>query len=390
MKICLINNLYQPYVRGGAERIVELTAKGLSDIGHDVFIVSTKPSKSLPPSKKTDFKIYYINSLYYNIGRIPVFFRIFWHFVDIFDLVSFFKVRKIIKKEQPDLVVSNNLKGVSYLLPWLLKILKVSHVHVLHDIQLIHPSGLMMYGEEGNMDGMLSRLYSLTCKFLFSSPDLVISPSSWLLELHRDRGFFKKSKLAVLPNPVPKDICSNVSDFERGKNFTFLYVGQIEEYKGVFLLIDSFKDLFDDSVVLKIVGSGSALPRLMKKIRACKNIEYLGFKKTDAVVDLMKSSDCLVVPSLCYENSPTVIYEAASCGLYVLASALGGTKELVDFLGYSLFVPEKNRLQTKMSSLVSEGEEIKKLGHASSDKIKKYYLDNYIASVNNLFIDIVR
>jgi glycosyltransferase involved in cell wall biosynthesis len=35
------------------------------------------------------------------------------------------------------------------------------------------------------------------------------------------------------------------------------------------------------------------------------------------------------VPSLCYENSPTVIYEALQAGIPVLASDIGGVGELV-------------------------------------------------------------
>ena len=36
-----------------------------------------------------------------------------------------------------------------------------------------------------------------------------------------------------------------------------------------------------------------------------------------------------MVPSLCYENSPTVIYEALNSGIPVLASRIGGVGELV-------------------------------------------------------------
>ncbi|MCK5590955.1 MAG: hypothetical protein KAI72_03265 [Candidatus Pacebacteria bacterium] len=43
MKICLINNLYKPYARGGAEQIVKNIADGLSKKNHLVFIIATKP-----------------------------------------------------------------------------------------------------------------------------------------------------------------------------------------------------------------------------------------------------------------------------------------------------------------------------------------------------------
>ena len=39
--------------------------------------------------------------------------------------------------------------------------------------------------------------------------------------------------------------------------------------------------------------------------------------------------DVLIVPSLCYENTPTVIYEALASGTPVIASDQGGMRELV-------------------------------------------------------------
>jgi len=40
--------------------------------------------------------------------------------------------------------------------------------------------------------------------------------------------------------------------------------------------------------------------------------------------------DVLIVPSLCYENTPTVIYEALAHGIPVIVSDQGGMKELVE------------------------------------------------------------
>ena len=41
------------------------------------------------------------------------------------------------------------------------------------------------------------------------------------------------------------------------------------------------------------------------------------------------SADTLLVPSLCYENTPTVITEAHSHGLRVVASLIGGIPEML-------------------------------------------------------------
>lgn len=49
----------------------------------------------------------------------------------------------------------------------------------------------------------------------------------------------------------------------------------------------------------------------------------------DETKEIMAAKDCLIVPSLCYENSPTVIYGTHAAGLPVIASRLGGIPELM-------------------------------------------------------------
>ena len=147
MKICLINNLYKPYNRGGAERIVELIAAGLQGARHEVFLITTKPIGRKQKAESRKQKVYYINALYYNLNKLPKILRLFWHLCDMFDIGSYFKVKAILKKEKPDVVMTHNLKGVGYLIPSVIKNLGIKHIHTLHDIQLLHPSGLMMHGK---------------------------------------------------------------------------------------------------------------------------------------------------------------------------------------------------------------------------------------------------
>ena len=68
MKICLVNNIYKPYDRGGgAERITQIIAEEIKNIGHDVFVISTKPkNKKLQKNTKLEYNAYYLPSLFLN------------------------------------------------------------------------------------------------------------------------------------------------------------------------------------------------------------------------------------------------------------------------------------------------------------------------------------
>jgi len=72
------------------------------------------------------------------------------------------------------------------------------------------------------------------------------------------------------------------------------------------------------------------LPYIKKHIKDDKRITYLGYISVEQLVNCLEIADALVVPSLCYENSPTVIYEALQAGIPVLAADIGGVGELVE------------------------------------------------------------
>jgi glycosyltransferase involved in cell wall biosynthesis len=58
-------------------------------------------------------------------------------------------------------------------------------------------------------------------------------------------------------------------------------------------------------------------------------VTYHGFVSLNNLVKLLEHTDAVVLPSICYENSPTVIYEAFLIGVPVIASRIGGIPELI-------------------------------------------------------------
>jgi len=56
---------------------------------------------------------------------------------------------------------------------------------------------------------------------------------------------------------------------------------------------------------------------------------WYGRVERKALPELLQTLDALVVPSLCYENSPTVIFESFACHVPVIASNIEGIAELI-------------------------------------------------------------
>ncbi|MFA5000122.1 MAG: glycosyltransferase [Patescibacteria group bacterium] len=402
MKVALIHNLYGIYSRGGAETVVEMMAADFKKAGHEVFLITTKPRKTAtdgekPTDENNGLKIYYLNSKFYNLAELSALPRLFWHLGNIFSFRKYAQIKKILKKEKPDLVVTHNLMGLGFMVPAAIRNLKIKHEHFLHDIQLLHPSGLMLWGQEKKISGLSAKIYRLLTRALFAPPEKIISPSRWLLDLHNQYGFFKNSEKEIQPfawpeaqtssnldqptmqtapdpnqpatqtasrsgQPVTQTASDQAGPAEsalikpKQKIKKFLFIGQIEKQKGIFLLIKAFKKISNPDIKLTIAirGGGASMAAAKEAATGDKRISFIGPLSYEEAEKIKAANDCLIVPSLCYENSPTVIYGARAAGLRVIAANLGGIPEIIG-TNDKLFKPgDEADLQRKIMEMIGE------------------------------------
>ncbi|HPT08110.1 MAG TPA: glycosyltransferase [bacterium] len=337
MKIAIINNLYQPYNKGGAEKNCQKLINEAQAQGHDCFIITTKPKKETKINY--DPRTYYLPSNYYFLKKTTIIYRLFWQIANIFNFFRGPQLKKILITEKPDIIITHNLMGIGIRSFKIIKKLKIKQIHILHDIQLFYPSGLMFYGQEKKVNSLPAKLYQLINRNLVGSPDLIVSPSKWLLTEHTKRKFFESSHKIILKNPVDNTRENNIERNIPKNKYTFLFIGQIELHKGILFLINTFKKIPNDNIILNIVGQGSLLNQAKKIAQTDKRINFLGFNN-DIEIEQLKTSDCLIVPSWCYENSPTVIYNALNYNLPIIASNLGGIPELFTNQSGLLFTPK--------------------------------------------------
>jgi glycosyltransferase involved in cell wall biosynthesis len=346
MKIALANNLYYPYNRGGAETVIKKMVTDLRAQNHEVILFTLHPKKDAPLEKiristEDGIKIYRLASNYFRLAEFNPLKKIFWHLGNIFSWEKTAAIKKILIEEKPELIITHNLMGLGFQLPRAIKKLNIHHEHYLHDIQLLHPSGLMMFGEEWRVDSFSAKIYQHFTRNAFNSPAKVISPSDWLLKEHLKRGFFKDSTKEVKKSNIIEDktaISQRENNLQPTKNF--LFVGQIEDHKGIILLVATFKKALrtKPDIYLTIAGDGSLLEEAKKIAKKNTHIEFRGRVDNSEIKSLMATSAYLIVPSLCYENSPTTIYEAHSVGLPVIAANIGGIPEIIK-AGDRLFQP---------------------------------------------------
>ncbi|NUM25142.1 MAG: glycosyltransferase family 4 protein [Candidatus Buchananbacteria bacterium] len=388
MKICVIHSLFRPYKRGGAEVVVDIVVNELVKMGHRVVIITLGRKNQI--YQEAGLTIYRINPLnvfsFLDIDKRPIWLRIFWHPLDVFNVSSYFKVKKILKLESPDVVMTHNLKGIGYLVPKAVRSLRLKHIHTIHDVQLSRPSGLILYGQEKPFL-IIDKIYEKIVRALIGSPDIVVSPSRWLMGYYQARGFFYESKKIIMPNPIVfKKIDKNIGKDKPEGLVTLLFVGQIEQFKGILFLIEALKKVRLNNWRLQIIGSGNAQDLVQQKIIGDSRFEMVGRVSQEELLEYYRAADVTVVPSLCYENSPKVIDESLIANVPVIASDIGGVSEIVkdDYNGFT-FAPgnEKNLIEV-LEYFLSHPEKIDELKKNCFISVRNFSTSNYLKKLISL------
>ena len=106
----------------------------------------------------------------------------------------------------------------------------------------------------------------------------------------------------------------------------FLYVGRLSEEKGIRTLLNASTI---HGFQLVILGDGPLRTLVENAARDNPLIKYMGFQNRETITSYIKSCQCLILPSVCYEGFPMTVLEAMSTGTMILASRLGAIEEII-------------------------------------------------------------
>jgi glycosyltransferase involved in cell wall biosynthesis len=104
------------------------------------------------------------------------------------------------------------------------------------------------------------------------------------------------------------------------------------------------------------------------------------------LLPLMAKADVLVVPSLCYENSPTVIYESLGMGMPVLAADIGGVAELIKegLNGWVFPANDWEAMNKKILGIQKQRDKVKAMGDNCRVSVKDNSLEKYTDKILKL------
>lgn len=385
MKILLINNYH--YLRGGSERAYFDTARLLEEHGHQVAFFSTENPKNRP----SEWSKYFVSDIDLSsdlgfLSKIRAFLRLF------FNPEADRKLESLIAKFKPDVAHLHNV--YHHLSPSIIKVLKrggVPVVMTLHDYQLIAPNrNLLVRGEvweaskpfrfyrcltDRCVDNSYAKSLAATLESYwhhfrrsYQKVDLFISPSVFLMKKFREYGF--KGRIYYLPNPIFSEEMFGSPSLDKRY---ILYYGRLNEEKGVLDLLKAYSSLKTD-IPLHFVGDGPLTEEIKRKAkRLGGRVKVFGRLEGEALWGMVRGAELVVVPSRWYENAPYTILEPMALGRAVLASDIGGFKEMVkEGENGFLFEPGNiDDLSLKLRDVLGDKDRLYHVGQRAAKDVKK-------------------
>jgi glycosyltransferase involved in cell wall biosynthesis len=168
-------------------------------------------------------------------------------------------------------------------------------------------------------------------------------------------GGLPADRMHMIPNFVADEQFGVSNSSSEGRDPLVLFVGRLEEAKGIEVLLDAARRVAPGvEVEIVVIGTGP-LERDVQNAAREGGVRYLGPQRWSEIAELMDRACALVVPSLCEENCPMVVLEAGARGCPVVASDRGGLTEMVNHGKDGLLFPAGDSflLAQNISSLAS-------------------------------------
>jgi glycosyltransferase involved in cell wall biosynthesis len=266
----------------------------------------------------------------------------------------------------------------------------ILHSHLAHAnlmarlLRPLVPVPILVSTIHSGHDGGRLRLlgYRLTDRLA----DCTTIVSAAAAQRYLSNGAVSRERLRVIPNgvdtrrfrPLPEARAEVRRQLGLGEAFAWLAVGRFELAKDYPTMLAAFAGVSarrPDSMLL-LVGRGSLQPQIEELARSLglgDRVRFLGVRRD--VAELMSAADGYVLSSA-WEGMPVVLLEAGAAGMPIVATSVGGNREVVLEGETGLLVPPRDpvALSEAMLRLAALPTDIRhRLGQRGREHIETRY-----------------
>lgn len=213
-----------------------------------------------------------------------------------------------------------------------------------------------------------------------------------------------RSRISLVPPGVERALFSPgpragaraaVAPLGLGEAPVVLFVGRIQELKGLELAVEALARVRRRDAVLVVVGgpSGADGAATLARVRRLIDREGLGARVRfvaprphHELSTLYRAADVVVVPSRS-ESFGLVALEAAACGRPVVAAAVGGLATLVEHGRTGLLVPgrDPDRWAHALDRVLATPRRAAAMGQAGAEAARRYGWDSAARSLRDVY-----
>jgi glycosyltransferase involved in cell wall biosynthesis len=372
--VLIVSNMYPPHVIGGAEIVAHRQAAQLALRGWDVaaftgrFAEGSDRSGALELEEFEGLPVYRINHVSFEPDAN---FR--WQKANQF-------LASIIESRRPKLVHFHNPIGLGAELIRVAKRMGIKVVVTLHDHwgfcfknTLIRNDNSICSDFEDcencrpsiSLDNGVSlpiRLRRDYVAWCLEHADLLISPSRSLANNYRKFGF-SEGRLSVVSNGIDLPSISGGLRSPEIK-IKFLAASYLGEHKGIPTLLEALRILLKKPKLagkwqIVIAGHGhleSSVKALAYDPGARKHVKFAGRLPRVELLEALGEAHVVILPSVWPENEPVIILEAIASGAAVIATDIGGNRDIFEAYspGFLCLPRDADDLAQKMEALINE------------------------------------
>jgi glycosyltransferase involved in cell wall biosynthesis len=214
--------------------------------------------------------------------------------------------------------------------------------------------------------------------------DLVLAVCPLVAE--RARGSTDAQLVHLTPDVAfaPKSIVSEVEDLHaycRQPGPLALYVGNLESYQGIDLLLDALLLMAPEQRcnLLVIGGSNAAVEAYTTQAQAAglgEWVHFLGQRPLDALPVYLKQADILCSPRLKGVNTPMKIYSYMLAGRAILATDIASHSQVLDGTCAMLVSPTPQAMAEGWSALIASRHLRSSLGEQAAERAGTLYCES--------------
>lgn len=349
----MVSDFFYPQP-GGVELHVYHLSQRLIDRGHSVIIITHAYGSRTGVRVLTNgLKVYYVPFLV--LHRESTFPSVF----------SFFPIlRQILIREEIDIVHGHG------------SLSSLCHEGIVHGRTM----GLKTVFTDHSLFGFAdtaSILGNKLLKFTLSDVSHVICVSHTCKENTVLRASLDPLNVSVIPNAVVSENFRPDASKASKDHISIVVISRLFQNKGIDLLIAVIPRIcaLHPTVTFTIAGSGPKgidLEQMREKHRLQERVELIGSIKHEEVRDVMVTGHIYLHASLT-EAFGTVIVEAASCGLLVVTTNVGGIPEVLPSHMTVFATPDEDSLVASTSRAIKLIEEKKVQPSKFHEEIKGMY-----------------